>query len=574
MYGIGVREYNERMIRRLAALLVCLLLVIVSIHVARADELDDISTELEKLKTELQNKQTNQQSISKQVSDIRDRVQAVELGIVQKEREVQLGEKSLVQQKLLLDERARSYYKNIHKSRQSLLQLFVGANLSSLLNNFFYQKTAVDQDRNAIIRLALYISDLEEKKKSLESEKVRLAQLKVTLDKELSDITEEIKGTESKIAQLSAKQQQLIAQKQASLNIPVSVGSGGARGCSSDLTNGKDPGFSPRIGFFTYGVPNRTGLNQYGAKGRAEAGQNSDQILRTYYNFDGYDNKSATIRVNDGNGYDSGNVIWEGSLEDYMLRLYEIPESWPLEAQKAQAIAARSYVIAQTNNGQRSICATESCQVVKVNDPKGGQWQEAVSATSGQVMTQGGNAISAYFSSTHGGYIYSTSDIGWSATSYTKSGQDASSGIGSWADLQNNAYDKQSPWFYCDWGSRSEYGGTAWLKPDEVADIFNVIDLARRDSGTVEHLYQPDNPPSGVDVWSRDKVRDELKKRGGNPLGSVSDVSIGVDFGSGKTTSVSAGGISASGSEFKSWFNLRAPANIQIVGPLYNVEKQ
>jgi len=54
---------------------------------------------------------------------------------------------------------------------------------------------------------------------------------------------------------------------------------------------------------------------------------------------------------------------------------------------------------------------------------------------------------------------------------------------------------------------------------------------------------------------------------------SVTDVSIGVDFGSGKTTSISGGGISASGEEFKDWFNLRAPANIQIVGPLYNVEK-
>jgi peptidoglycan hydrolase-like amidase len=40
---------------------------------------------------------------------------------------------------------------------------------------------------------------------------------------------------------------------------------------SSDI--GKDPGFGNKFGFFTYGVPNRVGLNQYGAWGRAKAGQ-------------------------------------------------------------------------------------------------------------------------------------------------------------------------------------------------------------------------------------------------------------------------------------------------------------
>ena len=557
------------MLRRLMGV-VCVLLLFVSVVVVvvRADELDDISSQINKLKAELQSKQSNKQSVAKQVADIRARVESVEIGIVQKEREVAIGEKSLVKQKVLLDERARSYYKNIIKSRQSLLHLLVGGNFSDVLNNFFYQKTAVDEDRNAIIRLALYITDLETKKQELVGEKARLASLKVQLDGELAKIDEEIKGAESAIAQLSARQQQLVAQKQASLNIPVSVGSGGGRGCSSDLTNGKDPGFSPRVGFFTYGVPNRTGLNQYGAKGRADAGQNVEQILSAYYaNYElkkDYDT-GITIKV-DGHG--------DFNIEDYVKRIYEIPADWPMETLKAQAVAARSYALAYTKNGANSICTTESCQVFKP-EPKGGAWEEAVNQTKGWVMVSGGSPISAWFSSTHGGYVYATSEIGWNGTAWTKNAQDASSTLGSWADIQNNSYDKESPWFYCNWGSRSEYNGTAWLKGDEVADIFNVIELARRDSSTIDHLYQPDNPhPSGGEVWSRDRVRDELKNRGGSPLSSVTDVSIGVDFGSGKTTSVSAGGISASGAEFKSWFNLRAPANIQIVGPLYNVEKR
>src|SRR5258708_22120492 len=47
----------------------------------------------------------------------------------------------------------------------------------------------------------------------------------------------------SQIAQLSAQQQQLLAQKYASLGIPQTAYAGLGGGCSSDLTNGKDPGF-------------------------------------------------------------------------------------------------------------------------------------------------------------------------------------------------------------------------------------------------------------------------------------------------------------------------------------------
>ena len=53
---------------------------------------------------------------------------------------------------------------------------------------------------------------------------------------------------------------------------------------------------------------------------------------------------------------------------------------------------------------------------------------------------------------------------------------------------------------------------------------------------------------------------------------------MSADFGNGKTNSINltgdAGSQSFDGPEFKDWFNLRAPANIQIVGPLFNVERK
>ena len=105
--------------------------------------------------------------------------------------------------------------------------------------------------------------------------------------------------------------------------------------------------------------------------------------------------------------------------------------------------------------------------------------------------------------------------------------------------------------------------------------------LAQKDSSTVNHLYQTDkntNPnPAGTDTWDAGRVRQELQSRGVTPYNSIDNVSVSVDFGSGKITTVNVSGDggsnSFSGSDFKNYFNLRAPANIQIVGPLYNVER-
>lgn len=201
-------------------------------------------------------------------------------------------------------------------------------------------------------------------------------------------------------------------------------------------------------------------------------------------------------------------------------------------------------------------------------EEKGGNWSAAVEATKGWVLMDGGSPAFTQYASTHGGYILNLNKF---------DGRDGNPG--SFSELNDRAYDKESPWFYCDWGSRPEYNKTAWLRPSEVADIANIIMLVKRDSSTTDHLYQTDKPnPAGTDTWDAERVRSELRNRGGSPFGNASDVSISPDFGSGKTSSVTvsgdAGSVTFSGSEFKDWFNLRAPANLQIVGPLFNVEKR
>src|SRR3989339_368136 len=395
---------------------IILLVIFLSFFLSvRADEIDDINNAINLLKKDLSSKEVNYQNLNSRLNEIKNRISNLEQEINKKEIEVKKGEKVLV-----------------------------------------YQKTIVDEDKKAIIKIVLYVKNLEETKKQLEIEKSELANSKAEVDKQSKILAGQISQTRSQIAELTAKQQQLIAQKLASLNISRSSSTGGR--CDSDLTNGRDPGFSPKFAFFTYGVPNRVGMNQYGAWGRSKAGQNETQILQAYYNYDEIKKWDINIEIRvDGVG--------NYKLEEYVKRLYEIPDSWidnNLATLKAQAIAARSYALAYTNNGQGSICATENCQVVK-SDPKGGNWEQAVNQTEGQVMTQGGNPIKAWFSSTHGGYVFPSGEIGWSGTSWTKRASDFDGSVGSFSDLNTKAYDRESPWFYCDWGPRAEYNKTAWL---------------------------------------------------------------------------------------------------------------
>jgi peptidoglycan hydrolase-like amidase len=95
----------------------------------------------------------------------------------------------------------------------------------------------------------------------------------------------------------------------------------------------------------------------------------------------------------------------------------------------------------------------------------------------------------------------------------------------------------------------------------------------------LHYLSQPDKPnPDGVETWDAGRVKQELSNRGISGLNSVSDVSVSWDTGSGRATQISVSGDggtkSFNATDFKNFFNLRAPANIQIVGPLFNVEKK
>jgi stage II sporulation protein D len=112
----------------------------------------------------------------------------------------------------------------------------------------------------------------------------------------------------------------------------------------------------------------------------------------------------------------NGSVVNDVGLEDYVKGVAEVPNTWPAEALKAQAIAARTYALytmSRYRTGPRTtwrangahICATQDCQVYAgvAKETKAPRWAAAAAATAGQVVLYGGGPILAMYSSSNGG---------------------------------------------------------------------------------------------------------------------------------------------------------------------------
>lgn len=110
------------------------------------------------------------------------------------------------------------------------------------------------------------------------------------------------------------------------------------------------------------------------------------------------------------------------AFEDYVRGIAEMPRSWPIEALKAQAVAARSYALSRSTRldplGERlgyDICATSACQVYQglgvADGPFGARWRAAVDATAGQVLVSDGAPADTLYFSTSNGRTYGNDEV-------------------------------------------------------------------------------------------------------------------------------------------------------------------
>lgn len=103
-------------------------------------------------------------------------------------------------------------------------------------------------------------------------------------------------------------------------------------------------------------------------------------------------------------------------LENYLYGVIpkEISPAWPLEAIKAQAVAARSYAFASAGKHQDQgfdVCSTVHCQVYGGRDSEAERSNQAIDATRGMMVTYKDVVITAFFHSSSGGHTENSENI-------------------------------------------------------------------------------------------------------------------------------------------------------------------
>lgn len=127
--------------------------------------------------------------------------------------------------------------------------------------------------------------------------------------------------------------------------------------------------------------------------------------------------RGRVLLVKEGNGVSAINYV---DMEEYLYSVVgaEAVASWPQEALKAQAVAARSYALHQRNNSRNALYdldSTTKTQVYKGLSSEYTTTHQAVKATANQVMTYNGQVILAVFHSSSGGHTENVEDI-WSSS--------------------------------------------------------------------------------------------------------------------------------------------------------------
>ena len=533
-------------------------------NIVRGDELEDLQKEINDLQKQLEASKNATTPLESEVKKLESELSGIESRLDKISTDLTQSEKDLRQQREILASTVRNFYIRSFVDIP-LLIIFAAKDASETLKLIAFQQTSSKTDKNIIRGISERVAKLADDKKRLASLRDQTSKQSQFLKGEIASAKSFQSEVQGKISALTARQEEILSAKSGTFT--TSVG-------DVPLTDDPNaspafsPGFSPAFAGFSFGAyTHRNGMSQYGAKGRADSGQNFRDILSKYFPgkqiTDGY-SEPGSITVD---GY--GAV----DFQQYLYGIAEMPSSWNTEALKAQAVAARSYALAYTNNGTKPICATQSCQVY-IGSSKGGAWEQAVGATRGVVITEGGNAISTQYSSTSGGYLNTS---GWD----TKCGSRSCWTPEAWEKIAS------SPWFYKGWYTQSYSNSSAkcgrnhpWLTQEEMADILNAWLVQGKDGVDGGRIIPVTTSCWGGNPYSMGELRDLASSRAGGAVTSVSSVSVVYSDG-GSTASVSfgtnRGTITLPGtgeSSFKTIFNLRAPGYISIRSPLYNVEQK
>lgn len=199
-------------------------------------------------------------------------------------------------------------------------------------------------------------------------------------------------------------------------------------------------------------------------------------------------------------------VINQLPLEQYLYGVVpvEMPSTWPAEALKAQAVAARSYALSQIAAGAYSaygfdLMATQQSQVYLGYDGENQLVNKLVESTRGQVMTYRDRVINAFFHSSSGGYTENSEDVWKDPLDYIRSKPDP---------MDRN--DKHYNWVVS--YDHAQLVSQLIQKGYNFSKVLDIEELSRTKSGArVQRVavlgFDPDGKSLRTEIYNADSVR-------------------------------------------------------------------
>ncbi|OGR81880.1 MAG: hypothetical protein A2636_07065 [Elusimicrobia bacterium RIFCSPHIGHO2_01_FULL_64_10] len=235
---------------------------------------------------------------------------------------------------------------------------------------------------------------------------------------------------------------------------------------------------------------------------------NRDGTARGYLNGREY---RGTLEISAGRrgGVSAVNVV---PVEEYLLGVLpsEMPESWPLEALKAQAVIARNQAVLRqkTLRPHRrhgyDVCDGQHCQVYKGVRIESENTRRAVVETLGKFLYYKNELVQSYYHSSCGGETQSSSEVrGWGRLPYLQGRPDggADDSPPARTPWELALWLKGDPGAHCNLGRGSPTSEFRWLRviPAKVlerklnrkfriGEIRQVIPLERSRAGYVNEI--------------------------------------------------------------------------------------
>lgn len=256
---------------------------------------------------------------------------------------------------------------------------------------------------------------------------------------------------------------------------------------------------------------------------------------RTWFKGYRYPGGFRYERINGGN-LTVVNIV---DMEDYLIGVvpYEMSNSWPLEALKAQAVCARSYAYNSLNHHSSyhfDICNGTDCQVYYGfggGSTYNANAAQAVEETAGVYAKYNGKVIEAYYSASHGGASESVYNVwGSSLSTYPYL-----CGVKDPYEADTASLNPYSSWTVSYTTSSltqrlqsKGYGtGTTVASLDlTYSDLGNVIAVKVNYANGQSNTFKPTNMRSTFGISS---IRFQVNNSGSGSGGTASDGSLAVN---------------------------------------------